>query len=168
MCDRAEHDRRPVQSPLIAAPVDRTASQVPGGVTPAELSSWTPSDGNRALAVLDAERGKPGANITTFGDAIWWAMTTITTVGYGDRYRTTAIGRLAAAGLMIGGIALLGVVTATLASWLIEQVAETEDEHWGPAAPACDPAFAIMILICQLGQPPEPHRARVLALPGLD
>jgi voltage-gated potassium channel len=54
-----------------------------------------------ALAVLDAERGKPGANITTFGDAIWWAMTTITTVGYGDCYPTTAIGRLAAAGLMM-------------------------------------------------------------------
>jgi hypothetical protein len=52
----------------------------------------------------------------------------MTTVGYGDRYPTT-VGRLAAAGLMIGGIALLGVVTATLASWLIEQVAETPDRR---------------------------------------
>jgi voltage-gated potassium channel len=77
-----------------------------------------------ALAVLDAERGQPGANITNLGDAIWWAITTMTTVGYGDRFPVTGTGRLVAAGLMVGGIALLGVVTATLASWLVERVAE--------------------------------------------
>ena len=81
-----------------------------------------------ALAVLDAERGSPHANILTFGDAAWWAITTMTTVGYGDRFPTTGTGRLAAAGLMVAGIALLGVVTATFASWLIEQVATTEEE----------------------------------------
>lgn len=75
-----------------------------------------------ALAVLDAERANPEANIATFGDAIWWAVTTMTTVGYGDRYPTTGTGRLAAAGLMVAGIALLGSVTATLASWLVEQL----------------------------------------------
>jgi voltage-gated potassium channel len=82
-----------------------------------------------ALAVLDAERANPEANIKTFGDVIWWAFTTMTTVGYGDRYPTTTVGRLAAVGLMISGIALLGVVTATFASWLIEQVAQTEDKQ---------------------------------------
>jgi voltage-gated potassium channel len=76
-----------------------------------------------ALAVLDAERSSPDANITDFGDAIWWAVTTMTTVGYGDRFPVTAVGRLVAFGLMIGGIALLGTVTATLASWLVETVA---------------------------------------------
>lgn len=75
------------------------------------------------LAVLDAEENVPGANITNVWDALWWAMTTITTVGYGDHYPVTAIGRLVAAGLMIGGIAVLGVVTASVASWLVEQVA---------------------------------------------
>ena len=50
--------------------------------------------------------------------------TTITTVGYGDRYPTTAEGRIVAFGLMLGGIALLGVVTATLASWIIDRVRE--------------------------------------------
>lgn len=64
-----------------------------------------------SLAVLDAERHDPDATITTFGDALWWTMTTISTVGYGDRYPVTAEGRLVAAALMIGGIALLGVVT---------------------------------------------------------
>lgn len=75
-----------------------------------------------ALAMLDAERDAPAANISTIGDALWWAVSTITTVGYGDRYPTTTTGRLIAFGLMIAGIALLGVVTATLASWIVERV----------------------------------------------
>lgn len=81
-----------------------------------------------ALAVLDAERSRPNANITDFGDAIWWAVTTMTTVGYGDRYPVTGVGRLAAFGLMVGGIALLGTVTATLASWLVEAVAAEKEQ----------------------------------------
>jgi voltage-gated potassium channel len=81
-----------------------------------------------ALAVLDAERGEEGAGIQTFGDALWWAVTTVTTVGYGDRYPVTANGRFVAVGLMLAGIALLGVVTASLASWLIDRVSEVEEE----------------------------------------
>jgi len=52
----------------------------------------------------------------------------MTTVGYGDQYPVTAAGRLVAFGLMIGGIALLGTVTATLASWLVETVAAEKEE----------------------------------------
>jgi voltage-gated potassium channel len=81
-----------------------------------------------ALAVLDAERSSPNANIRDFGDAIWWAVTTMTTVGYGDHYTVTAAGRLVAFGLMIGGIALLGTVTATVASWLVEAVAAEKEQ----------------------------------------
>ncbi len=66
-----------------------------------------------ALAVLDAERGRPGANIEAFGDALWWSFATVTTVGYGDRFPVTGQGRAIAAGLMLTGIALLGVITAT-------------------------------------------------------
>lgn len=76
-----------------------------------------------ALAVLDAERRSSTANIVSFGDAIWWAVTTMASVGYGDRYPVTGAGRLVGFGLMVGGIALLGTVTATLASWLVEAVA---------------------------------------------
>ena len=81
-----------------------------------------------ALAVLDAERGHPGANIETFGDAAWWAVVTMTTVGYGDRYPVTVEGRFAATVLMLGGVALLGTVTATLASWLVQRVRADESE----------------------------------------
>jgi len=77
-----------------------------------------------ALAMLDAERWHPEANISTFGDAVWWALTTVTTVGYGDRYPVTGAGRFIAAGVMVAGIALLGTVTASLASWLIDRVRE--------------------------------------------
>lgn len=80
-----------------------------------------------SLAVLDAERGAKGATITTFGDALWWALTTVTTVGYGDLYPITAQGRFIAGGLMLAGIALLGIVTASLASWLLDKVREVEE-----------------------------------------
>jgi voltage-gated potassium channel len=81
-----------------------------------------------ALAMLEAERHNPKANIKTFGDALWWAVSTMTTVGYGDRFPTTGDGRYIGAGLMLAGIALLGVVTAALASWLIQQVRTAETQ----------------------------------------
>jgi voltage-gated potassium channel len=83
-----------------------------------------------ALAVTDAERGRPDANIADFGDGLWWSVATMTTVGYGDRFPVTTTGRFVAVALMIGGIALLGTVTASLASWLVAAVAaETESEQ---------------------------------------
>ncbi|RFU19894.1 potassium channel family protein [Geodermatophilus marinus] len=81
-----------------------------------------------AVAALDAERDAPDANITGFPDAVWWAFATVTTVGYGDRFPVTPTGRAIAVGLMLAGIALLGVVTAALASWLVERVEEVEEE----------------------------------------
>jgi voltage-gated potassium channel len=81
------------------------------------------------VAEVDAERGEPGSNISDdFGDALWWAATTMTTVGYGDHFPVSTTGRVVAVGLMIGGIALLGVVTATFASWLLDRVRELEEE----------------------------------------
>ncbi|MEN3583016.1 potassium channel family protein [Streptomyces sp. ZYX-F-203] len=72
-----------------------------------------------SLAVLSVERDAPGGNIRTLGDAVWWSFTTMTTVGYGDLAPTTGTGRLLAVGLMLSGIALLGVVTANIAAWFI-------------------------------------------------
>jgi voltage-gated potassium channel len=75
-----------------------------------------------ALAVLDAEENAAKSNIHNIGDALWWAVVTVTTVGYGDYYPVTFVGRVVAVGLMVGGIAVLGVVTASVASWLVQQV----------------------------------------------
>lgn len=80
-----------------------------------------------SLTVLEAERPYPDAHIQHFGDALWWSITTITTVGYGDLYPVSTSGRIIAALLMIGGISLVGSITATLASWIVQRVAE-EDE----------------------------------------
>ncbi|MCR3746798.1 voltage-gated potassium channel [Lentzea californiensis] len=80
-----------------------------------------------SLAVLDAERHAENASITTFGDALWWTLTTMSTVGYGDHYPVTGEGRLVAGLLMVGGIALLGVITGTIASWLVEKLRGVEE-----------------------------------------
>jgi voltage-gated potassium channel len=90
-----------------------------------------------SLAILDAERGGKGP-IQTFGDALWWALATITTVGYGDMYPVTAEGRFVAAGLMFCGIGVLGVVTATFASWLVQRVEQIEEIEEGVAATSED------------------------------
>lgn len=81
-----------------------------------------------SLAVLDAERKAPHSNITSFADALWWAATTITTVGYGEHHPVTGVGRVVAACLMFSGIALLGVVTASIASWMVERLRDAEEE----------------------------------------
>lgn len=80
-----------------------------------------------SLAVLHVERNAPNGNIKTLGDAVWWSFTTMTTVGYGDHAPTTGLGRFLAVGLMLSGIALLGVVTANIATWFISRF-ERDDE----------------------------------------
>lgn len=85
------------------------------------------------LAVLNAER-QAGGNIQSWPDALWWAMVTITTVGYGDFYPITTEGRLFALGLMLCGIALLGIVTASLSSWLLEKVSDTTEKSQAATA----------------------------------
>jgi voltage-gated potassium channel len=72
-----------------------------------------------AVAEFNYENDAAGAVITHFGDALGWAVTTITTVGSGDFYPVTVGGRIVAAGLMFSGIALPGVVTASGAAWFV-------------------------------------------------
>ena len=81
-----------------------------------------------AVTVLDAERDAIGANITSFGDALWWSLASITTVGYGDRYPVTDEGRLVATFLMIIGIGLFGSLTALLAAWVLKGNQETPEK----------------------------------------
>jgi voltage-gated potassium channel len=81
-----------------------------------------------AVGVYDAERKAPEGNIDSFGDALWWAATTVTTVGYGDQFPTTVTGRFIAVGLMLVGIALLGVITASVAAWFVRRLTATQGE----------------------------------------
>ncbi|CAL9409363.1 potassium channel family protein [Streptomyces sp. enrichment culture] len=82
-----------------------------------------------SLAVLQVEREAPDGNIRTLGDAVWWSFTTMTTVGYGDHAPKTGLGRLLAVGLMLSGIALLGVVTANIAAWFIARFERDDAEE---------------------------------------
>jgi voltage-gated potassium channel len=80
-----------------------------------------------AAAELNFERKAPRANIHGYGDALWWAITTVTTVGYGDRFPVTAGGRGVAVVLMLVGIGLIGVITANVASYFVTK--ENSDER---------------------------------------
>jgi voltage-gated potassium channel len=76
-----------------------------------------------AVQITISERELDGSNIKNFGDGIWWAITTVTTVGYGDRYPTTTEGRFLAVLLMLVGISLVGVITASVAAWFVKMSA---------------------------------------------
>lgn len=73
-------------------------------------------------AIWMLERNAPQSNITSYPKALWWAMETITTVGYGDHHPVTTGGRLVAAGLMVVGLALVGVITATVVTWFFAEL----------------------------------------------
>ncbi|MGW6390887.1 potassium channel family protein [Streptomyces sp. NPDC055103] len=81
-----------------------------------------------ALTVYKYEVNAPGASILTFGDAVWWTCATLATVGYGDVTPVTPMGRLTAVGVMGCGLALLGAVTGSFSSWLIQSFTR-EDER---------------------------------------
>lgn len=82
-----------------------------------------------SLAVYQQERGAPGASIRTFGDSVWWACATFATVGYGDVTPVTPVGRVIAVGMMACGLALLGAVTGSFSSWLLQVFAREGDER---------------------------------------
>lgn len=72
-----------------------------------------------AIAVLDAESESSEASIQTLSEALWWSLSTITTVGYGDTYPVTLEGKLVAAVLMVSGIALFSAGAGIFASWML-------------------------------------------------
>ena len=97
------------------AAVVRTTRAV---VAAAVLLIWVCS-----VAVLAAERGRPESSIETLGDAVWWAFATIATVGYGDMVPVTASGRVIGVILMVVGLALVAIITASIASWFVANAA---------------------------------------------
>lgn len=82
-----------------------------------------------AIQITITEREADSSNIKTIGDGLWWAITTITTVGYGDRFPTTSTGRILAVGLMLVGISLMGVITASVAAWFVKMSQEESESN---------------------------------------
>lgn len=85
------------------------------------LGSW--------LALLFEEKAR-GSNIHDYVGALWWAIVTVTTVGYGDRFPVTEGGRVVAVILMLVGIGLIGVLTATVASLFIKEHTDANREEF--------------------------------------
>jgi voltage-gated potassium channel len=82
-----------------------------------------------SIAVLHVEGDAPEANIRTADDALWWSVTTLTTVGYGDRFPVSAEGRAIAMVLMAAGVGLFGTFSATLAAWFIDSREDESNEE---------------------------------------
>jgi voltage-gated potassium channel len=70
-----------------------------------------------AMTIIERDSG---GTIRSFPDGLWWAVTTVTTVGYGDMYPKTAMGRGLGVALMLIGVGLFGVITANLSAFFIE------------------------------------------------
>jgi len=85
---------------------------------------------NLTVVVYFFERHAPHGNIKTPGNALWWAVVTLTTVGYGDFYPVTTEGRIAAALLMFVGFAVLATITAQISSAFIDQAARARAEKY--------------------------------------
>lgn len=72
-----------------------------------------------SISILTVEQGNPSANIKSAEDALWWSYITITTVGYGDFYPVTTLGRIVAGLISLGGIGLYGTFTGFIATYFI-------------------------------------------------
>jgi hypothetical protein len=89
------------------------------------VSSLIVLGGGTALWFI--ERDRPGSTMDSWGDAVWWSLTTMTTVGYGDHVPVTTTGRLIAAGVMVAGVAIIGAVAAVVALAVARRVAREEE-----------------------------------------
>ena len=112
-----------------------------------------------AFLVWRVESTDPNANIHTFRESLWWAVVTVTTVGYGNLYPVTPQGEIIATVLMVVGISIIGTISATVAAWFVRRpsvadaaaadaaadadasdatdaVTEAGDASGGPASPA--------------------------------
>jgi len=80
------------------------------------------------LAVTQVERGVEGSNISDVGDGWWWSLITLATVGYGDRFPVTPEGRFVGVVIVLMGIALLGTISAFLASFLMDPTGQRDKD----------------------------------------
>lgn len=96
---------------------------------------------NGAAIVYLFERHAPGSSIHTPGESLWWSVTTVTTVGYGDYVPVTTVGRFTACFIMGIGLLTLAVVTAQVASSFVSQ--EPSQTQGGPRAQAVTPGMTL-------------------------
>ncbi len=89
-----------------------------------------------SVLVLQFESQSPEAKILTGGDALWYAIVTITTVGYGDYYPVTPAGRVTAMFIMFMGVGIIGALASILASLLVGGSSPEEEEETPAAASA--------------------------------
>jgi voltage-gated potassium channel len=127
---------------------------------------------NGAAIVYLLERHAPGSSIHTLGESLWWSVTTVTTVGYGDYVPVTTAGRVTACVIMGIGLLTLAVVTAQVASSFVSQ--EPRQPQGGPSAQAATPGTTLADLDQRLARiehlltattPPPPWAA---GAPGPD
>jgi voltage-gated potassium channel len=81
-----------------------------------------------SVAILHFETD-PGSNIKGAEDALWWAVVTLTTVGYGDRFPVTSEGRVLATALMVAGVGLFGTFSGFVASWFLKPAEGSSPEN---------------------------------------
>jgi voltage-gated potassium channel len=88
--------------------------------------------GGTALLLVEGER--PDSTVRSWGDALWWSLTTVTTTGYGDHVPVTTTGRLIGAGVMVSGVAVIGAVAAVVALAVTLRVVRDEEVAFEAAA----------------------------------
>jgi voltage-gated potassium channel len=98
-----------------------------------------------SILVLQFESAAPDANITTGGDALWWAVVTITTVGYGDKYPVTAGGRSTAVFVMFAGVGIIGALASIMSGLLLSpQAADSNSEPATQRVPVSSDELAVL------------------------
>jgi voltage-gated potassium channel len=94
------------------------------------------------ILVVQFESRSTDANITTGGDALWWAFVTITTVGYGDQYPVTTLGRAVGVFVMFAGVGIIGSLASILASVLVPQQEPDDAVEADPQEPTLSEELA--------------------------
>jgi Ion transport protein len=89
-----------------------------------------------SLTMLRVEQGARGANITSASDAIWYTIVTISTVGYGDQYPVTDVGRIIGAGIIVVGVGIFGTFTGYLANFFLSPKTPARRVDAADASPA--------------------------------
>ena len=106
---------------------------------------------NGAIIVYLFERDAKGSNIHALGESLWWSMTTVTTVGYGDYFPVTTAGKVTASLIMVIGIVTLAVVTAQVSSSFVDQAARRRAANAGAEPrPTGDPMTDIAARLARI------------------